>query len=49
MTQYIDNRDGDYGLELPEPDIRQHSAEYRGEVAEQGERVVDYLEYREGG
>jgi hypothetical protein len=44
MAEHVDDGDVDDGLELPEQQVRQHGAEYRGEVAEHREGVVDHLQ-----
>ncbi len=44
MAEHVDDGDVDDRLELPEQQVRQHGAEYRGEVAEHREGVVDHLQ-----
>ena len=43
MAQNVDDRDVDDGLELAQQQVSQHRPEYRGEVAEHGEGVIDHL------
>ncbi len=44
MAEHVDDGDIDDRLELPEQQVCQHGAEYRGEVAEHREGVVDHLQ-----
>ena len=43
VPQHVDDGDVDDGLELAQQQVSQHRPEYRGEVAEHGEGVIDHL------